>query len=329
MANRALTLATAGLLTGSALSIATEGLLQLPTSAALPIQDSTHHHTAERNNLKQLHRFIIEDSRHHHTSDLSDIYKPPAIIPPPIPDYSGGRYLAGDTHIQYGIPYRYESHDFLLLESKTTWKYEPAVLTDYKFTSSLNFHIYSQTQSSQMADHSFIGNTELVLNSDTQAFLTQPYTFRSEGSLILDSNTNFSFHSPGFLHKNSSVNLELISDTAYTFESGPEPVIIKPNHYKYESRIPLIFENDNIHTFEPAITASYHYTTDSLELMLDGVADYRLNATALNVLRFDSGGGIILGGEARVAFSKQPPIDDFDEDLVLALAAYLLNDETI
>ncbi len=107
--NRALTLAIRGLLIGVAISIAMHGLIQQPSSASINVLDGQHLHTADSEQIFQLHNLTVAGVVHRHVAESNDFYKSPKLVVTPLRKIGGGVGDFGDVaaFIEYRVQYRH------------------------------------------------------------------------------------------------------------------------------------------------------------------------------------------------------------------------------
>ena len=321
-----LTKATRGVLSGVAITLATQGLLTLPAGEGLRTFDAVHLNTSEQIVLSQLHHLGLIDSVHLNFADLVSVV-PPYVAPPvPKPIITGGYRPSGaPTYIEYGVPYHYTSNAYFILRSLAEWDYSVQPIQSYRTSSRLDFILASETTAHQKLHASASGHAEFVLIGNSQAKDAPFVVQQSTGRLVTLGEAAYSYFTPNSASLQGRAQFELEGTSDYRFTAAPIPVYVKPNNYSLDTNFVASITGDATYSHHQVETASYSHTA-TLEAILDGAADYVMNATALNIARFNSqGGSTVVSGNAHVAFT--PYVEDHYEEVLLLIAEYMLGDE--
>ena len=134
VSRRALSLATAGFLAGSAVALATDGFIQLPEGAAVAAQDSQHQHVVDQVLLQRETDQPIHDSAHRFTSGKCKLTIQQPEVVEPVRRAAGG--AAGYVEYRdWWKGYEYDADIQLVLVSYSDWTFQQGQPVDLEVKS--------------------------------------------------------------------------------------------------------------------------------------------------------------------------------------------------
>lgn len=310
--NRALTIATRGLLSAAAVTIATHGLIQLPTGEAPPVAIPE---IAQGGGLRAPGEvFRLEYARRHEHLSVLDV------------EFFGG---ATFDHV-HTVPAEYSHRSALDLYMWGDGTAHTAAL--YTARSSLTVTILSGTEAGE--NHVLVVPTSgaLELTGDHYLRVTHPGYFdhANDNAMVLDSGAWYQFTPavvddriiPSVYTYTGDHSVELTG--AASIERTPAP----PEHYRHEGEWLLMLEGAGDVKFlrEDTIEwTAYDYTaSDELVGTFEGTATYAAT-TAQNVdARAGNTLSLAMYGHAAVTFrhgiNLEPEAGNEDDDLLVLFA---------
>jgi len=282
--NRALTLATRGLLTGAAITIATQGYIQLPSSGTGINSNSKHSHISTANYLTQNHFLKLLDSVHGHRSTESDVFKlpPPIYIPPSL----AAPFPSGTTFIDYGIPYKYTS--FLNFQLSSNTEYKLKLVENEQFKSSFNsvFILYSDTDSRKVAYFEAYANSNVALHTDNNVKFSDIDLFNVNPEFKITSKIKTSFLSPKFGFVDVEPTIELSSESTFTFYKADAPVPIVNNINSYSKNNLLIIDlSSNFKEFSNTVNSSLF--NSNIDFRISNETIYSIETKEITSIQFE------------------------------------------
>lgn len=356
--NRALALATRGILSGAAITLATHGIIQVESGpASVDALDSTHRHVSGPMVWETVE--APEDKYY------------------PLPYKGGGTSTRIDVkeyeELLDAFPKSrsYESQITLALRSLSTWYgySEPKQL--YGYTSSAKLLLFNVGQSSGYAapyvpplrsyshisipgigfesftrsyrnlNDGFAPLSALYLQSGSVYGLNTPAIYRQIPTVLVDSDTLTTYQTPERLLYTIKGKLNLDSQSLMAFELGKETVFVlveePPVEHVQRGRIILPLKIDVNYTLQEQVVDIYEFD-GSGSIQISGTATYQLSTVDVQSYRFSSGGGSVVNGTATAVLSRKVvPIVEKDvdaekrkkddEDIIMILASLMFEDD--
>ncbi len=340
VSNRALTLATRGLLTGAAITIATNGLIQLPIAEAG--SDSFHSHTSTATTIQQHHKLNVLDSFHSHISDavtlainipivlnafdsyhshnsgINDFVKvaPPIVLPPVAAAPRGG----ADRFIIYGVPYTFNSVINLRVVLDSDYSFKRVESSDYINYSNPRLIVYSRSNSYKAAYHQTSIYPSFNVESLTTSRFSEIAIRDVKPTVVIESNHGIEFTAPALKHIDLESSVELVSETDSEFFKADAPVPIINNINVFDKSTILILSVESNSEFKTA-ELNDHIIESNFDAILDIVTSVDLESETNSIKSFNSDSDLSLKSNSEYSFTSGEPEEDFEEELLLMLVA--------
>ena len=308
--NRALTLATRGLLTGAAISIATHGLIQLPIPVG-NISDSVHAHTVDSVVLQQI--------------------VPP--LPPKVIERAGG-IPSGETFIDFGVPYRYASNINLILQSYSLYHFDKQQLSNYLYTQPQFLLLDNGTRINKNVKYEIVSEPYFILEGIANSKFTTPQVAQVSPVIGLDVRTLSELRTPSQLRHMAQARLVFSGVSNSTVDSNP-PVIIQPTTYRAESFGNAVIEGTTLSEIVKIELGTYAYASELVHIF-EGQSYTIFNGKRISITSLQSEGVVGVGSNTASNVQSNPPKDEnsfgtilgVDRDAVLTAISIIIDEDT-
>lgn len=326
--NRALTLATRGLLSGAAITIATMGHLQLQSGIAA--QDSIHEQYGDNVSIFQKHYLNPQDAYHIQTGADSVI---PIIIPskPGVPNnvvpQGGTRAGVGVTHISYGVPYKYKSDIRFAITGRSYVLFDLAHSNVHNFKSDSDLYLYNLGNEYQTRSITYTVDPDIKIYTDVDNKLDKLHRTVVNPDLTLSTDTDIHVTTVDHTRHSSYgyINYALDSETEFI---PATPEIAQPKSVEYDSNHLFVMSGEADVTWD---------IQEEIDFLMETYIDFRIEYHPYYMIRTEDGVEIRLDGkkdlmlksDMEMVFNSGLELNQKDEEeAALALLLLMMQDRT-